>query len=91
MSVGTGSEPTGTRGARLRVVSNVAEKQEQDTLFCHRSRLQVAGRSDALTYLRDSGEGPRVRKKDVVEAVDKSLKRLDTDYIDLLQVRACVR
>lgn len=27
-----------------------------------------------------------MRKKDVVEAVDKSLKRLDMDHIDLLQV-----
>lgn len=49
---------------------------------------QVAGRASAehLGYLRDSGEGPRVRRKDIVEAVDNSLKRLDTDYIDLLQV-----
>lgn len=40
-----------------------------------------------MTWLRDSGEGTRVRKKDIIEAVDKSLKRLGTDYIDLLQVR----
>lgn len=48
--------------------------------------MQVAGRSDHIKWLRDSGEGTRVRKKDIVEAVDKSLKRLGTDYIDLLQV-----
>lgn len=47
---------------------------------------KVAGRSDNLAYIRDSGEGTRVRKKDVVEAVDKSLKRLDMDHIDLLQI-----
>ncbi|CAM9523043.1 unnamed protein product [Laminaria digitata] len=46
---------------------------------------KVTGRSD-MTWLRDSGEGTRVRKKDIIEAVDKSLKRLGTDYIDLLQI-----
>ncbi|CAM9537248.1 unnamed protein product, partial [Discosporangium mesarthrocarpum] len=46
---------------------------------------KVAGRS-GQTYLRDSGEGPRVRKSDIVESVDKSLKRLGTDHIDLLQI-----
>lgn len=48
---------------------------------------QVAGRSDRLKWLRDDGQGTRVNRKNIIEAVDKSLKRLDTDYIDLLQVR----
>lgn len=48
---------------------------------------QVAGRSDRLKWLRDDGKGTRVDRKNIIEAVDKSLKRLDTDYIDLLQVR----
>lgn len=52
--------------------------------------FQVAGKATAesLGYLRESGEGPRVHKKDILEAVDKSLLRLGTDYIDLLQVEA---
>lgn len=46
---------------------------------------QVSGRSD-MGYLRDSGEGTRVDRKNIIESVDKSLMRLGTDYIDLLQV-----
>ncbi len=40
-----------------------------------------------MTWLRDDGKGTRVDRKNILEAVDKSLKRLGTDYIDLLQVR----
>eukprot|EP00903_Cladosiphon_okamuranus_P016715 g15407.t1 len=47
---------------------------------------KVAGRSDRLKWLRDDGQGTRVNRKNIIEAVDKSLKRLDTDYIDLLQI-----
>ncbi|CAM9184606.1 unnamed protein product [Pylaiella littoralis] len=47
---------------------------------------KVAGRSDRVTWLRDDGKGTRVNRKNIIEAVDKSLKRLDTDYIDLLQI-----
>lgn len=48
--------------------------------------LQVAGYGTHNTYLRDSGETVRVTPDQIVESVDKSLKRLGTDYIDLLQV-----
>ena len=45
---------------------------------------KVAGRGQ-MTYLRDSGEKTRLRASDIHEAVDKSLRRLRTDYIDLYQ------
>lgn len=47
---------------------------------------KVSGRAKWLSYLRDSGQETRVRKSDIVESVDKSLRRLGTDYIDVLQV-----
>ncbi|MCB1490328.1 MAG: aldo/keto reductase [Rhodobiaceae bacterium] len=46
---------------------------------------KVAGRSDN-TYMRADGRPPVLSRTDIVEAVDNSLKRLQTDYIDLYQV-----
>lgn len=46
---------------------------------------KVCGRSDN-TYMRDGGRPPRLTRDHIVEAVDNSLKRLQTDYIDLYQV-----
>ena len=44
---------------------------------------KVAGPGNGLAYLRN---GPRLTRDHVVEACDASLKRLQTDYIDLYQV-----
>ncbi len=50
---------------------------------------KIIGRSDR-DYLRKppsvKGEGTRVRRNDIIQSVDGSLKRLGTDYIDLLQI-----
>lgn len=49
-----------------------------------RCTLQVSGYSES-THLRDSGEGTRVNPSQIEESVNKSLARLGTDHIDLLQ------
>ena len=46
---------------------------------------KVLGRSDA-NWFRDDGHEPRLKAADIEEAVNKSLKRLKTDRIDLYQV-----
>jgi aryl-alcohol dehydrogenase-like predicted oxidoreductase len=47
---------------------------------------KICGFSDQITWCRENGEGTRVTKEQVMYAVDAQLKRLGTDYIDLLQI-----
>ena len=46
---------------------------------------KVAGRS-GMTWMREGGEITRLSKEHIFYAVENSLKRLQTDYIDLYQV-----
>ncbi|MBJ3777727.1 aldo/keto reductase [Acuticoccus mangrovi] len=46
---------------------------------------KVVGRS-SQTWLREDGHEPRLTARDINEAIDGSLKRLKTDYVDLYQV-----
>jgi aryl-alcohol dehydrogenase-like predicted oxidoreductase len=53
---------------------------------------KVCGASDRITWLPGrEGKGARVSYNDIMVSVDESLKRLGTDYIDLLQVMVRVR
>ena len=47
---------------------------------------KVSGRSERVTWLRKDGSTTRVNRAQILESVDASLKRLGTDYIDLLQI-----
>jgi len=47
---------------------------------------KVTGYSDVLTWLRKDGGPVRLTAAQINEAVEGSLKRLGTDYIDLLQL-----
>jgi aryl-alcohol dehydrogenase-like predicted oxidoreductase len=46
---------------------------------------KISGPSDS-TYLRHDGRPPRLDRSNILEAVDASLKRLQTDYLDLYQL-----
>lgn len=45
---------------------------------------KVSGAADWLPYLRDGS--PRLNRKNIVQALEASLKRLQTDYLDLYQL-----
>jgi len=47
---------------------------------------KVCGYSDRIAWVRDAGAPTRVTGDQVRESVEKSLQRLGTDYIDLLQI-----
>ncbi|KAL4190313.1 hypothetical protein AMTRI_Chr07g75110 [Amborella trichopoda] len=47
---------------------------------------KVSGYGERLTYLRDNAKVVRVDAANIKDSVEKSLKRLSTDYIDLLQI-----
>lgn len=72
-----------TQGATDRAVKHFMKGRKREDVIL---ATKVAGRSDRITWLRDDGSSAKVTRGQILESVDKSLQRLGTDYIDLLQI-----
>ena len=59
------------------------EKKNRDKIIL---ASKIASRSDGLEWVREGSKSLGFDKKNINEAVDASLKRLKTDYIDLYQL-----
>lgn len=73
-----------TQGETDRVISKWLKGRDRSKVIL---ASKVSGASERITWLPGrNGEGARVSKKDIIVSVDESLKRLGTDYIDLIQI-----
>jgi aryl-alcohol dehydrogenase-like predicted oxidoreductase len=72
----------GTQGSTDRFIGSWLKNQRREELVIA-TKVSGYGRQ---TYLRADGSFPRVNEKNIIESVDASLKRLGTDYVDLLQI-----
>ena len=69
-----------TQGATERHIGTWLRHQARDRLII---ASKIAGPSRGFEWIRN---GPRIDREHIVQAIDGSLKRLQTDYIDLYQI-----
>lgn len=72
-----------TQGSTERIIGSWFKARGKRDKVILASKVVGRGTSD---WLRDDKSPTRVTRKQIFEAVDKSLKRLQTDYIDLYQI-----
>ncbi|KAB2854376.1 MAG: NADP(H)-dependent aldo-keto reductase [Sphingopyxis terrae] len=72
-----------TQGSTERIIGSWLEARgNRDKVIL---ATKVSGRSDN-DYIRPNGERPRLDRKNINYAIEESLKRLRTDYVDLYQL-----
>ena len=72
-----------TQGSTEKIIGSwLAARKNRDKVVI---ATKVAGRGDA-SWLRQDGGGTVLDRKNILEAIDGSLKRLQTDYVDLYQL-----
>ncbi|GFZ10738.1 NAD(P)-linked oxidoreductase superfamily protein [Actinidia rufa] len=72
-----------TQGRTDLYVGSWLKSQPRDKVIL---ATKVCGYSERSSYIRDNAKILRVDAANIRESVEKSLKRLNTDYIDLLQI-----
>ena len=72
-----------TQGSTERIIGSwLKSRGNRDKVIL---ATKVAGRGEA-TWLRKDRSPPKLDRKNILEAVEGSLRRLQTDYIDLYQL-----
>lgn len=69
-----------TQGLTERYIGSWLKHQKRDELII---ASKIAGPSRGFSWIRN---GPRINREHIDAAIDASLKRLQTDYIDLYQI-----